>query len=400
MSRARMPLIAHVVHRFDVGGMENGLVNLINRLPAERFRHAVVSLTDTTSFSSRLERDDVELVSLSKRPGHDVGLYARLFRVFRRLRPTVVHTRNLATLEAVVPAALARVPFRIHGEHGRDVYDLDGTRRKYRWLRRLLSPFVHRFVALSGDLESYLVDRVGVARRKVSRICNGVDVERFHPAAGGRGALPPEASVDARGLVVIGSVTRMQEVKDPLTLARAFVRLVKQGYAPKVRLVFVGDGPLLSRVEETLREGDAIRYAWLAGSREGVPELFRAFDVFALSSKVEGISNTVLEAMATGLPVVATRVGGNDELVDEGETGALVPASDPEALADALRRYVDDSELRAAHGRAARARAEKVFGLDAMVAQYAALYEDVLSGRAAAGENAPVEEERKLRCAE
>jgi sugar transferase (PEP-CTERM/EpsH1 system associated) len=399
MSEPVRPLIAHVIHRMDLGGMENGLVNLINGLPRERFRHAIVSLTDSTDFAERLERDDVEIVSLGKREGNDLRLYARLYHTFRRMRPAIVHTRNLAAIEAVAPAALAGVPHRIHGEHGRDLQDPDGTKRKYRWLRRGLSPWVDRFIALSRELHSYLVETVGVPASKVVRICNGVDARRFHPGPHGRQSLPPGASVDTNGLVIIGSVTRMQEVKDPVTLARAFVLLVQRGLAPKTRLVLVGDGPLKARVEDVLREGDACRYAWLAGSRDDVPSLLRSFDVFALSSRIEGISNTILEAMATGLPVVATPVGGNAELVVEGETGSLVPPGDPVALANALARLVEDPALRTAWGRAARARVESEFTLDGMLYRYQDVYEEVLTGASAAHWE-KTEGETKLRCAE
>ncbi|HEY7699940.1 MAG TPA: glycosyltransferase, partial [Vicinamibacteria bacterium] len=176
MTSEGCPLIAHVIHRLDVGGMENGVVNLINRMPSDRYRHAVVSLTDSTRFRERISRDDVPIVSLGKKPGQDPGLHLRLYRTFRRLRPTIVHTRNLATVEAVASAAAAFAPHRVHGEHGRDVQDPDGTRRRYRWLRRALSPLVDRFIAVSRELESYLVSDVGVAREKVVRITNGVDV--------------------------------------------------------------------------------------------------------------------------------------------------------------------------------------------------------------------------------
>ncbi len=381
MTSELRPLIAHVVHRLDVGGMENGLVNLINRLPADRYRHAIVSLTDATEFRNRISREDVPIVALGKRAGHDLGLYRRLFQAFRRLRPAIAHTRNLAAVEAVALATAALVPFRVHGEHGRDMQDPDGTRKKYRWLRRGLSPFVNRFIAVSRELESYLVSEVGVPQAKVVRITNGVDLERFHPADG-RG----------EGPVVIGSITRMQEVKDPLTLARAFLLLLKRGVS--VRLVLVGDGALLGEVQRVVREADASRYVTFAGSREDVPELLRSFDVFALSSRVEGISNTILEAMATGLPVVATRVGGNEELVEDGVTGSLVPPRDPEALADALSRYVSDAKLRRAQGARARSRAEIEFGLDGMVARYLSVYDGLL----AKGSSADLRGER-LRCA-
>jgi sugar transferase (PEP-CTERM/EpsH1 system associated) len=376
------PLIAHVIHRLDVGGMENGLVNLVNRMPADRYRHAIVSLTDSTSFADRIAREDVKVVSLGKKPGHDLGLHLRLFQTFRRLRPSIVHTRNLAAVEAVASAAAAFVPHRVHGEHGRDVQDPDGTRRKYRWLRRALSPWVDRFIAVSRELETYLVSDVGVAREKVVRITNGVDVERFRPVEERRD-----------GPVVVGSVTRMEEVKDPLTLARAFVKLLKRGV--EARLVLVGDGALLEEVRRILDQGNASRHVTFAGSREDVPELLRSFDVFALSSRVEGISNTILEAMATGLPVVATRVGGNEELVEDGVTGTLVPPRDPEALAHALAGYVGNARLRREQGLRARSRAEKEFGLEAMVARYLGVYDGLL----ATGRTADLRE-KQLRCAE
>lgn len=376
------PLIAHVIHRLDVGGMENGLVNLINRMPGDRYRHAVVSLTDCTRFVERISRDDVPIVTLQKKPGHDLGLHARLYRTFRHLRPAIVHTRNLAAVEAVVSAAAAFVPHRVHGEHGRDVQDPEGRRLRYRWLRRALAPMVDRYVAVSRELERYLLSDVGVPARKVVRITNGVDAERFQPAD-----CRPE------GPVTIGSVTRMQEVKDPLTLARAFVQLLSRGV--DARLVLVGDGPLLPEVRELLRGAESSGRAIFAGSREDVPELLRSFDVFALSSRVEGISNTILEAMATGLPVAATRVGGNAELVEDGVTGTLVPPRDPEALAEALARYVADARLRREHGSRARSKVEKEFGLDGMIARYLGVYDGLLAkGRPADLRGT------KLRCAE
>ena len=165
------PLIAHVLYSFDVGGLENGVVNLINHMAPERFRHIVVALAQCApDFCQRVQRADVEFISLHKPPGHGIKLYPRLYRLFRERRPAVVHTRNLAALECVVPAALAGVPARVHGEHGWDVSDPQGTRRKFQLLRRAYSPFVSRYVALSGHIESYLVDRVGIDADRVERI--------------------------------------------------------------------------------------------------------------------------------------------------------------------------------------------------------------------------------------
>ena len=140
--RDTRPLVAHVVHRFDVGGLENGVVNLINHMPAECYRHAVIALTEVTEFKKRVTCNDVQIVALNKSRGHGVKIYPHLYRLFRQMRPDILHTRNLAALEAIVPAWAAGVPARIHGEHGRDVGDLDGSSRKYQWIRRLYRPFV------------------------------------------------------------------------------------------------------------------------------------------------------------------------------------------------------------------------------------------------------------------
>ena len=371
-----VPLIVHVIYRLDVGGLENGLVNLINRIPRSRYRHAIICLTDYTEFHRRIRGQDVEIFALQKRPGNDWRMLVRVWRLLRRLRPDIVHTRNLAALECAFPAWLAGVGTRIHGEHGRDMLDVDGSSRKYQWVRRLYRPFVNAYVPLSRDLERYLVSKVEVPPHKVWQIYNGVDTERFTPRGNERPA-PPGFCFSGEPLVVVGTVGRLQAVKDQLTLAEAFVRLLKRRPDLKscVRLAVVGDGPLHSEVEKRLQRAGLAGLSWLPGERSDVPEIMRTLDLFVLPSLAEGISNTVLEAMATGLPVVATRVGGNPELVVEGATGTLVPASDPTAMADALMRYVDDEQSRRTHGLAGRRRVTEQFSIDVMSERYVALYD-------------------------
>lgn len=383
------PLIAHVVYRFDIGGLENGVVNLLNRMPRERYRHAVVALTEATAFRRRVTRNDVRFVELRKAPGHGIKLLPRLVRVFRELRPDLVHTRNLAALEASAPAWLARVPVRVHGEHGRDVADLDGSNRGYRWVRRAYRPFVDHYVTVSRDLERYLVDAVGISRARVSRIVNGVDTEAFSPAV--VRSRPADWPFDDRAWIV-GTVGRLQAVKNQVLLARAFVRMldVAPVLRERLRLVIAGDGPLRAEVHAVLAAANAQDLAWLPGARDDVATILRGLDVFVLPSLAEGISNTILEAMASGLPVVATDVGGNSELVERGETGVLVPADDAGALAEALLAYALGPERARAAGRAGRARAERLFSLDAMVAQYSSLYDRLLRGRQGAAAGAAV----------
>jgi sugar transferase (PEP-CTERM/EpsH1 system associated) len=328
---------------------------------------------------ARVTRPDVEYFALDKRPGHLVPYYPRLYRLFRRLQPSVVHTRNLAALEAVVPARLAGVGAVVHGEHGRDADDIEGRNARYRWVRRAYSPFVSRYVALSLDLQRYLVDGVGIAPGRISQLYNGVDCAAFAPGGKGRAPLADGPFNDPR-LFVIGTVGRLDAVKDQTNLARAFVSALRRHpqARERLRLVIVGDGTLRGDVQRILDDADASALAWLPGARHDVAAVMRALDCFVLPSLSEGISNTLLEAMASGLPVVATRVGGNAELMEEGLTGCLVPRADPEALATEILRYFDHPQLARRHGRAGRDLAEKRFSIEQMVRRYDELYAQVL----------------------
>jgi sugar transferase (PEP-CTERM/EpsH1 system associated) len=378
------PLIAHVVFRLVVGGLENGVVNLINRMPAERYRHAVIALTEVTDFRRRIVREDVEFVSLRKPPGHGWRVFPRLYRVFRELAPTVVHSRNLAALEASAPAWLAGVPVRVHGEHGRDVGDLDGANVTYRRARRLYRPFVQHYVALSQDLSSYLQSAIGIPPSRIAHICNGVDTQRFAPDPAGRAPIAG-CPFDRDDLWLVGTVGRLQDVKDQVTLAQAFVHACAREAMPgRLRLVIAGEGPLRPRIESVLASAGLMGRAWFAGERSDVPELLRGLDCFVLPSLAEGISNTILEAMASGLPVVATRVGGNPELVDDGVTGCLVPSAQPQAMAAAIEHYAGDPDLARRHGAAGRAQALERFSLERMVADYQALYDELCDRHAGA----------------
>jgi sugar transferase (PEP-CTERM/EpsH1 system associated) len=379
------PLIMHVVYAFSVGGLENGLVNLLNRMPAQRWRHAVVSLTRISgSFAERVQRADVEFIELDKRPGHLVRDYPRLYRLFRRLQPAVVHTRNLAALEAVVPAWAAGVPVRIHGEHGWNRADPDGSRRRYQYVRGLYRPFVSRYVALSHHLDEYLERRVGVPSHRVSQIYNGVDTERFRPAQGVREAIAgcPFGQPEE---FLVGWVGRMDPIKDLPNLLQGFARSTQRS-ASRLRLVLVGDGPARPEVERLVRQQGLDERVWLAGERTDVAQIMRGLDCFILPSLGEGISNTILEAMATRLAVIATRVGGNAELIESGMTGLLVPPGDSDALADALTRYSTDRTMARRHAKAARRVAQSRFSLARMVTDYCSLYETAL---AAAGVSLP-----------
>ncbi|MDP2784983.1 MAG: TIGR03088 family PEP-CTERM/XrtA system glycosyltransferase [Sulfurimicrobium sp.] len=375
----RPPLIVHVIYSLGVGGLENGLVNLINNMPRDRYRHAIVCLHSFTDFAKRIQGSDVPIYSLDKKPGKDLGLYVRLGRLLRQLKPDIVHTRNLAALEGQIVAAITVSARRVHGEHGREV-DVAGLNMKYNLLRSMIRPFVHRYIAVSRDLEQWLINRIGVEPSRIKQIYNGVDSQKFRPWRVEDPAPPWQAQFASDQHVIIGSVGRMAAIKDHQTLVRAFIMLIQQHpqLRETVRLVIVGDGPCRENCAQLLAQAGLSDYAYLMGERNDVAELMRAMDIFVLPSLGEGISNTILEAMATGLPVLATQVGGNPELVQASVTGRLVPANTPRAMAQALFDYVSDAQLRDRHGSAGRAIIERQYSLPAMVNEYMQAYDMVL----------------------
>ncbi len=366
MSHA-VPHVVHVIESLRVGGTEQGVVNVIDALAGD-FRHTVVCVTASGALASRLPRG-VAVHALGKRPGLDARALVRLARLLRRLRPDVVHSRNWGALDAVPAAWLARVPVRIHGEHGREASDPHGLDRRRNRIRRLLAPLLDRVVAVSADLERWLVEIVGLPPHKVRLIHNGVDVRRFSDDGRETGRRALGLSPDG---LVVGTVGRLDPVKDQMSLLEAFASLPAGPSGPA--LVIVGDGPSRATIEARASRPDLAGRVHLLGERSDVPSLLRALDVFVLPSLAEGISNTVLEAMATGLPVVATRTGGNPEIVDDTVTGALVPVGDRAALAEALAAYLTDPHLRALHGKNGRRRAQEAFSLERMARSYQALY--------------------------
>lgn len=378
------PLVAHVIHALRMGGLENGLVNLINHMDPGRFRHAIVCMRDYDEFRQRIARADVPVIAVHQERLGRFGRYAALYRIFRRLRPSIVHGRNWDGLDAVLPAALAGVAARVQGEHGRDMHDLDGSNRRLQRLRRLCRPLTTHYTTVSRDLADYLHRQVGVDRERITQIYNGVDTARFHPAPGGRAPLPESGAFEPDAFVV-GTVARLQPVKDHLTLLRAAADLIRsdRAAARRLRVVIVGEGPARVALEREIAASGLGHHVLLPGARGDVPAWLRGFDLFVLPSLAEGISNTLLEAMATGLPAVATDVGGNADLVADGETGRIIPSGSPQALAAAIGGYLGDAAALRAHGAAARTRAELRFSIPAMVAGYAGVYDRVLGRRPA-----------------
>ena len=356
--------VMHLTYKFGVGGMEVGIAKLVNGLDPSRIVSSICSSVPGDSLKDRL-RPGVKLFELNRRSGNDPAFVSQLYRLFKQERPDVVHTHRWGTLfEGIVAARLAGVRYVVHGEHG----TLE-TRRHNAWVQRFLWRRVDRLLSVSSRLAERMAREIAFPLHEITVIRNGLDLSRFKPPVD-QGAAKMALGI-APETLVIGTVGRTVAVKDHATFLRALVRLRAMGV--RFQAVVAGTGPLF---DETARLASSLNLheLRLLGNRDDVADVMGAFDVFVLSSASEGLSNTIQEAMACGLPVVATRVGGADELVVEHRTGLLTPPRDPEAMADALATLVRDGELRRTFGNAGRERARTHFALDRMIRDYEDLY--------------------------
>lgn len=358
--------VMHLVYSFGFGGMEVGVAKLSNAIDPALVSVSICSGRPSEALKYRL-RPEVAFFELGRRQGNDPGLVMRLVRLLRRERPHILHTHGWATLiEGLVASRLAGVPVVIHGEHG--TLEL---RQVNRWVQRWAWGRATQVMAVSSRLAERMERHMGFPASRIRVIRNGVDTVRFSPAL--RDMARGELGIEP-GTVVVGTAGRLVPVKDQATLLRAWA-LLKQRGVPFVGVI-AGKGALKEDLE-ALAASLGLDNVRFLGNRSDVERVMAALDVFILSSVSEGLSNTIQEAMASGLPVVATDVGGADELVVPGETGLLVPPSDPKAMADALESVMRDEALRVRMGQASRARTEQVFALDGMVRDYTQMYRDL-----------------------
>lgn len=376
------PLVVHIIYALKSGGLENGLVNIINRSPRDRYRHAIVCLTDADEFANRITAPDVQVIQLHKKPGNDLKLYWRLWCVLRQLKPAIVHTRNFNSLEMQFLTFWLPGVKRVHGEHGRDLNDLDGSNKKYNVFRKFMRRFVHHYIAVSKDLGLWLQQTINVPGQRVSQIYNGVDVDKFSTKIETLPQLLPER-ISGSNVIVIGTVGRLAGVKNQRSLINAFsmCQVNHPDLKPKLRLLIVGDGPMRTELQQTVDNLSLHDVVWMAGERSDIADLMAQMDVFVLPSLAEGVSNTVLEAMASGLPIIATNVGGNPELVSPGINGLLVPVDDDQALAKAIVKLASEKQLCDDMGSNSRKRIEDNFNWNKTVNQYLEIYDKVRACR-------------------
>jgi glycosyltransferase involved in cell wall biosynthesis len=358
--------VAHIVLSLDVGGLERNVINQVREGQALGQSVSVICLERPGVLAEQVDAWGGRLISLEKSPGIRLSAFRRLRAILQEIDPDIVHTHQIGTLFYAGPAAasLGKVRTRVvHTEHGREPYTNSARRR---WLGRLAGLHAQRFFCLTHDMAAELVTNRIVPKRKVQVIDNGIDIDRLadrgDPAAQRRSLeIPPDS-------LVIGSIGRLVEIKRHDVLIRAFAELRRE--VPDAHLVIVGDGPRKDELLSLVGQLNLEPSVHLVGYQPQAWKFLYIMDCFALTSRSEGMPQAVLEAAIAGLPIVATRVGGLPEVIENGRTGILVEPSDPVAMTQALLSVLRDPDTARAMGQAVRERVESRFHVRRMARVY------------------------------
>ncbi|WP_437730733.1 glycosyltransferase [Sorangium sp. So ce1335] len=371
-------MIAHVLNSFQVGGAEQVVVDLAG-LQREAGHEVVVVGIDMNPDGPRadqLRARGVAVHMVPKRPGFDLKLPGKLAAFFAKHGVSIVHSHNqLPLIYATAAGRLHRVPV-CHTLHGAM---FDQGRRA--WLRHAAAKLADAHVAVSQSTADFMLKHKEVPRSKLHVVLNGIDLSRFRPDAAARARIRAELGIPQDAWVA-GAVGRLSQVKNHALLLRAAAAagvLSDDG-----RLLLVGDGPEAAPLRALAEELGIRDRVVFAGERHDVPELLSSSDVFVLSSDSEGLPLSMVEAMATGLPVISTAVGGIPALVADGETGFLVPSGDVDALAAKLATLKADPEQARAMGKQGRKLALGRYSAERMMASYMDIYEALLARRESA----------------
>lgn len=353
--------IVHVVQGLGIGGQERLVASLSRVLAARGHEPAIVSLS--SGGEVRGEVDGIPVYDVTRANGADPSVVTRLASLLRRLGADVIHTHNPSPMIHGVPAALlARVGRRVHTKHGANLYG-----RKGLWVARMAVRVIDALVAVSPETATVARRKERVPEHRLRVVPNGIPLSAFGPDTDARVRIRAELGIPGDAFVV-GTVGRLAPEKDYPLLVRALAPAL----GDSLRLVIVGDGECRDRLRQAIPPERA-QYVSLTGARKDVPALLAAFDLFALSSRTEGLPLAIPEAMATGLAVVATAVGGLPSIVPR-ECGILVPSGDANALGGAIDALARDPDRARAMGRAARHHALDRFSIDRMTDAYEAIY--------------------------
>lgn len=360
--------IMHVVLSLNCGGLENLVIRLSNAMDKERFHLSICCLDNKGNLGEMASNLGIDVIVMHRKPGFDFSLILRLAYILRKKRVDIVHTHNpSAHLYGTIAARLALIPIVVNTRHGVGV----GERPVG---NVLLWRLTNKVIAVSHRVKDKLLKSDILNSDKVITIQNGVDIKEFDSKYV---KVRKENFGIEDSAPVVGIVARLSVEKDHKTLLKAFKIVIQK--IQNVKLVIVGDGHLKEELEKISRERQLDGKVLFLGYRDNIPSLLKLMDVFVLSSFSEGLSLTLLEAMAMEKPIVAARVGGNPEVVLDGVTGRLVPPNDPTALAEALMEILNNKDMAEKMGKRAKERVSRLFSFERFIRDHEKLYSELIT---------------------
>jgi glycosyltransferase involved in cell wall biosynthesis len=352
--------VLHIVPTLKAGGMELALSRIVNGLLPEGITHSIVVLKGDPIISNRFD-PSVRIHCLHSYP-NDISILLRLRRLLKKESPTVIHARNLAAWPEIWLANLTIWPvapliFSFHG-----VAEAKPLPWRWRIMSQILARFTNQVFTVSQGSKRFLTDHVGLTQKQVTVIPNGVDTKRFCPLV----------KTSDRQEFVIGTLGSLTPVKNQALLMRACHRLIEQGI--NLRLEIAGEGSEKSALEQLIRDLGVSEKIQLIGGVIDTPSFLQNLDIFALPSDSEAHPNALSEAMACGLPCIASAVGGIPEILDQGQAGLIFEPADEIGLAEGLLRLINDPVLRKSLGTIARNQSCERYSMDIMLKNYRELY--------------------------
>jgi sugar transferase (PEP-CTERM/EpsH1 system associated) len=355
--------ILHLVLSLKIGGLEKFVIDLSENYPPGVFPE-IVCLEEIGELGKFCEK--FNCISLNKKDGIDLIIIQKICKIVRDKKIQLIHTHNQGpNFYGSISGFLCGVPV-VHTKHGQNNFE----NKKRVILDKISSFFTNKIICVSKDAENLCVDVVKIPKKKLKVILNGIDTDKFRPRKD-RKLLFNENDI------IIGNVARLAEEKDHHTLLKATKILREWNY--NIKVVIIGDGILREKLEGIARDYELNNDVVFLGMRNDIDQIVPEFDIFVLSSTSEGTPLTLLEAMSCGLPVIATDVGGNPEVVNDGETGFIIPPSDPTAIALKLKLLINDPGLRQKMGKDGRIRAIEKFSIKKTAREYFDLYCDILN---------------------
>jgi sugar transferase (PEP-CTERM/EpsH1 system associated) len=359
--------ILFVALDMDLGGLQRIVHLLIEGMDRKRFEPFVCCLDRGGMFYDLLAASGVEGHVLHRRPGpFDARLFINLYSYIREKQIDVIHSHNACALYAGLAGLLAGVPV-MHTDHGRLVPDKRGAILED-WLA---SKFLRVFIGVSEELTEYLSSRVKIARDRLSTIKNGVDTVRFVPTTREQKlALRKKCGLEPDD-IILGTVCRFDPIKNLPFMVSCMPQILSR--VPRAKLIIVGEGATGTTLEKLIDELGLTKHISIWSRRQDIEHVMPIFDAYVCTSLSEGTSMTILEAMACGLPIIATAVGGNCSLVDQ-DCGFLFPVNDKEAFVSHTVSLLPDSSRLVKMGKQSRVRAEQIFPLRKTIDRYQELY--------------------------